>query len=676
MDREKPKFLAVGSQDRKRLVGVSLFIFFLFSILLIQFFRIQIVEGGKWSKKAKAQHQFLVIEPFKRGLFFSNTSLQPGHPDIAQPFVIDVPKFHLYIDPESIPASCKQEMGKMICTYLKIEGKEKEKLLAQFEKKSRSRKLAMWVEKEVHDAIQRWWQGYASQKHLPRNALFFVKDYKRSYPFGKLLGQVLHTVREDRDEKTYQTIPTGGLEMIFNNYLSGSVGKRLMLRSPRHPLDAGQILSLPEDGADVYLTINHYLQAVAEEEIQKAVQKAGAKSGWAIMMEPRTGEIFALAQYPWFEPARYSQYFNDAVLQEHTKIKAVTDPFEPGSIMKPLTLAIALKANMELKKQGKKPIFIPQEKMETSPMKVPGRSKPLKDLRVHRFLNMPLALQKSSNVYMGKLVHRILETLGTDWYRSCLHDIFGFGTKTGVELPSESSGLLPTPGKKYASGALEWSVPTPYSLAMGHNLLANSFQVLRCYAILANGGYDVKPTLVRKIIKKKRDGTQEILLDNTLPERVKGFARLLEPEIVSDVIKAMKYVTKPGGSASKADIYGYTEAGKSGTSEKIVNGIYSKKDHISTFVGFAPVSNPRFVLMIVIDEPEFKYVPGVGKNQHGGQCATPPFREIGLRTLQYLGVEPDDPHGYPIGDPRYDPNKADWVKEAQELRELYLQWNG
>ena len=120
--------------------------------------------------------------------------------------------------------------------------------------------------------------------------------------------------------------------------------------------------------------------------------------------------------------------------------------------------------------------------------------------------------------------------------------------------------------------------------------------------------------------------------------------------------QALKYVTKPGGSATRADIYGYTEAGKTATSEKIVNGTYSKTDHISTFIGFAPVHHPQFVLLIAIDEPEFKYIPGIGKNQLGGVCAAPAFREIGLRTLQYLGIEPDDPHGYPAGDPRRPPH--------------------
>ena len=138
----------------------------------------------------------------------------------------------------------------------------------------------------------------------------------------------------------------------------------------------------------------------------------------------------------------------------------------------------------------------------------------------------------------------------------------------------------------------------------------------------------------------------------------------------------MKYVTKPRGSSPKGDIQGYTEVGKTGTSEKIVGGTYSKKNHISTFIGFAPAKDPRFVLLIAIDEPEFKYIPGVGRNQMGGNCSAPAFREIGLRALQYLGVEPDDPFGYPVGDPRRDETKADWIKETKALQELYDQWNG
>lgn len=660
--------------SRKRLVAVSIVLFFFFSLLIIAFFKIQVIEQEKWERRAKAQHQLVVTEPFKRGLFYSNTALKQGHPETPQAFVIDVAKFHLFADPQSIPPEWRQEIASQLATLLGEETTTR--IREQLEKKSRSRKLALWLEKEHMERIQSWWSRYAKSKKLARNALFFVQDYKRSYPFKKLLGPVLHTVREEKDQLSHQPIPTGGLELIFDKVLRGKEGKRLILRSPRHALETGQILSQPEDGCDVYLTINHYLQAVAEEGIARAVRSAQAKAGWAILMDPHTGEIWALAQYPYFEPEHYRSYFNDKQLLEHTKVKAITDPFEPGSTMKPLTVALALKANAELQRQGKPPLFSPEEKISTLSGIFPGRSKPISDTRKHPYLNMDLALQKSSNIYPARLVQRIIASLGDKWYRQALEEVFGFGLKVGIELPSESPGRLPVPGRLHQNGRPEWSTPTPFSIAFGHNILANSLQMVKAYAILANGGYSVKPTLVRKIVRRSKEGAEEILLDHTGAQRVEQRTRVLDQEIVDRVVRSMRMVTKPGGTASKADIYGYTEAGKTATTEKIVGGTYSKKDHISSFIGFAPTTSSCFVLMVVVDDPQWKYIPGLGKNHQGGNCCSQAFVEIGLKTLQYLGVEPDDPCGYPLGDPRRDENQADGLKEVKALKELYQQWNG
>jgi cell division protein FtsI (penicillin-binding protein 3) len=287
---------------------------------------------------------------------------------------------------------------------------------------------------------------------------------------------------------------------------------------------------------------------------------------------------------------------------------------------------------------------------------------------------MDMGMQKSSNIYMGRLAQKIVGRLGNEWYRRNLNQLFGFGQKTHVELPAESPGLLPTPGKLYSNGVLEWSVPTPFSLAMGYNILATSMQILRAYAVLANGGYLVNPTLVRKIIKKGLSG-EEILVDHTGKEWIESFPRVLEEDIVKRVLTAMRYVTKPGGTACKADIPGYTEVGKTSTTEKIVNGIYSKKVHCATFAGFTPVNNPAFVLVVMIDEPEYSYVPGLGKNHHGGNCTAHVFREIGKRSLEYLGIPPDDPYGYPYGDPRSQPSKTEWMAETRKLQEKYNTWN-
>jgi cell division protein FtsI (penicillin-binding protein 3) len=643
-----------------RLVFVAVGLCALFSLLIIQFFKIQILEGEKWTKAAQRQHQFLLVEPASRGLFYSNTSIKQGHPEELQSFVIDVPNFHLFVDPSAITPSLRTEFSSHLFKILRLEGNDKEKIASQLEKKSRNRKLRSGLSQEEKNKIQTWWDGFWKKNKIPRNSLYFVQDYKRSYPFGHLLGQVLHTVREESDAKTKNSVPTGGLELVFHKYLKGKEGKRLLLRSPRHPLDQGTLLSSPENGADVHLTINHYIQAIAEEEIAKAVQKANAKRGWALMMHPRTGEIYALAQYPTFNPSEYASFFQKHA--EEMQVKAHTEPYEPGSTMKPITLAICMKANAELKKRGKPPIFSPEEKVATRNGKFPGRSKPISDIHPRDFLNMDLALQKSSNIYMARMIQRVIESLGEDWYRNRLQE-FGYGIKTGIELSGESSGLLPTPGKKHPNGALEWSVPTPFSLSFGHNILVSSIQMVKSYAILANGGFDVKPTLVRKIVKKKADGTEEILLDHTSSERYKKLPRILEQEIVDRVIHSMKFVTKTGGTATKGDVPGYTEVGKTATTEKVVHGTYSKKDHISTFIGFTPAKNAEFVLLIAIDDPEFKYTPGVGKNQMGGNCAAPAFREISLRTLQYLGTEPDDPQ------------QKDWQPEIQKLKALYEQWN-
>jgi cell division protein FtsI (penicillin-binding protein 3) len=666
--------LPVHPKERKRLLVIAIGVFSLFALLMMQFFYIQIIEGEKWTKQAQRQHFLVVKEPFRRGTFYANTAVKKGHPPLPQPLVIDVPKFHLYIDPESIPAERRDEISEQLLGYLNLSIEERLQLREQFDKKSRSRKLAMWRDKASQQQIYIWWQGYARQNKIPRNALFFVKDYQRSYPFGKLLGQVLHTIQNIKDEKTQQALPTGGLELYFNRHLQGKQGKRRLMRSPRNAFETGEVIAYPEHGADIYLTINHCLQAIAEEEIEKSVKRCKAKAGWAVMMDPKTGEILALAQYPFFYPPDYQLYFNDTNLIEHTKVKAVTDANEPGSVFKPFTIAIALKANQQLLQKGEKELFSVDEKIATSNGRFPGRSKPITDTSLHYYLNMDMAVQKSSNIYMARLVERMVNRLGNEWYRRQLQQIFAIGEKTRVELPAESGGVLPVPGRYHPNGTPEWSIATPFSIAFGHNVQTNSIQLLRAYSVLANGGYLVQPTLVRKIVK--REGEKEVVLvDHTSEARRAQFPRVLEQEIVERVLTAMRYVTKPGGTSTRADVFGYTEVGKSSTPKKIVNGLYSETLYCPTFIGFTPIKDPAFVLVVTIDEPEYGYIRGIGKLHNGGNCTASVFREIAKRSLEYLGIPSDDPYGYPYGDPRYNPEKADWIKETRKLQEIYNKWN-
>jgi cell division protein FtsI (penicillin-binding protein 3) len=661
----------VVNSNQKRLVFVALSLLLLFSLLIAQYFKIQIIENEKWMKEALGQHECIVKEPFKRGAFYSNTTVKKGHPESPQPFVVDVTQFHLFGDPLSIPSQYHEEITQQLVQIASINPQVRKELVV----KSHSRRLALWLQRSTKEEILKWWTPYARKHKIPSNALFFVTDYRRSYPFGTMLGQVLHTIREMKDETTAEGLPTGGLEAYFNRYLKGKQGKRKLLRSPLNQLEIDKIIESPKDGADVYLTVNHCIQAIAEEELEKGVLACQAKGGWAVMMDPATGEILALAQYPCFDPAQYRSFFNDPDKIENSKVKAVTDAFEIGSIMKPITIAVGLKANQELKQQQKTEIFHPTDKIDGTRTLFPGRgNKPLKDIPgQHKALNMYMALQKSSNVYMAQIIDRVINSLGNEWYRKQLVDVFGFGEKSGVELPAEAIGMVPTPGKKHANGTLEWSTPTPYSLSIGYNLLVTSMQMLRAYSVFANGGFLIQPTLLRKIV------SGETVLYDSAKNRSQP-KRVLDPEIVQEIVRGMKFTTKTGGTGFLADVTGYTEAGKTGTAEKLVGGAYSNKKHISSFIGFAPASLEkracaRLVLIVSIDEPAPILTAGGAKFYMGGRCAAPIFREIAKRTLEYLGVPPDDPYGYPRGDPRYNAEKADWGKEVKDLKVLYDQWN-
>ncbi len=648
---------------KKRLVILAITVLAFFSFLILTFFKLQVTEHDKWERLARKQHYFILKEAPTRGIFYGTSRARPGQKETILPLVAEIEKYHLYIDPESIPNKLKKGMIAFLAETLGI--KDIKSFAKDFYRKSRSRRLKMWLEKSEKEEILEWWFPYAKKGKIPSNALYFAPDYQRSYPFGKLLGQVLQTTQSLKDEKTDKAIPTGGLELTFQDVLTGTMGKRRMMRSPRNPLETGDVLEEPEAGADVILTIDPTLQSIAEEELQKGVKKCKAKAGWAVMMDPQTGEILALAQYPFFDPSHYSDYFADPLLKDATRVKAISDANEPGSVVKPINMAIGLLANSELKRKGLAPLFNPDEKIDTSKGNFKGRSKPITDTHFHHYLNMWMAIQKSSNIYVALLIDKVIHKMGTDWYRNTLRDTFGFGEKTGIELPGETKGKLPLPGKKHPNGAFEWSLATPYSLAMGYNLQLNTLQILRAHSVIASRGLLVNPHIVKKIVKG----------DKILYEFNKPPTQVLDKAIAEQVVKAMKFTTKPGGTARRGDIWGYTEGGKTSTSHKLEGARYSENKHIANFVGFSPVNNPAFILVITMDEPECTYLPGIGKNHHGGNACAPVFREIGRRSLEYLGIEKDDPYGYPMQDPRYNLEKADTMLEAKKLQEMYESWN-
>lgn len=642
-----------------------------FSALIFQFFKLQVAEGNEWEEKGRKQHYFSVVEPFKRGRFFS----QPlRFWEKEEPFAIDIKKYHLFCDPALLTPLSKNGVAEALTGLLQLSKEDQDALKLSLSKKSRSKKLLSYLSPGEKGQIESWWKEYAKDRQLFRGALFFVRDWRRVYPHGHLLGQVLHTIQELKDDKTQQAAPTGGAELMFNKYVKGKLGKRRMLRSPRRSFDLGAVQEPAQDGADVYLTINPVLQGICEQEIESGVKKCGAKAGWSVMLDPFTGEVLALAQYPFFYPERYREYFNDKEKIENTKIKAITDAHEPASVMKGLTVALALLANEELEKRGAPPFFSPEEAISTAEGVFPGRRRPIKDTRLHKYLNMDMGIQKSSNIYAGKLVQAMIEKMGEKWYRARLEEVFGIGKRTGIELPAESPGNLPTPGKLHPNGKLEWSKPTPYSLAMGHNVMANSLQILSAYATIANGGYRISPTIVKKIAFSDFEGKKEVLWDNSYANRTRTFKKVLSKKITDRVTQSLKYVTKPGGGGYRGDVIGYSEAGKTGTSKKIVRGAYSSEKYVANFVGFTPAESPAFVLMVVMDEPDISFHSGQGFMYYGAQAAAPVFSKIAKRALEYLQVPPDDPLSL-IPESKRAGKLPDWQKKAKQLQEMYDKWN-
>ncbi len=642
---------------RGRSLFVGFFLLFLFSLLLINYYKIQVIEHEKWLKIADNQHHLVVKEPFHRGRIFCQGE-NDKHPRCLS---MDVLTFHIFINPLGIKDSIKEKMIEGLGFYF-----EKEKIREHFYKNSRWREIAGFISLEEKQKIENWWTSFRKEEKIASNLLTFVKDYKRSYPYDHLLGQVLSSVYKIRDEKTGKAIAISGIEKQFQEYLQGDVGKRYLMRSPKYTIDASNKHVPPKNGSDVYLTIHHGIQAICEEELKKGVENVNAKGGIALMMNPHNGKILALAQYPFFSPAKYFEYFSSKEKEEYTKPKALTDCFEPGSIIKPLTMAIALKANEEMIEREKTPIFSPFEMVRSDDFSFKGRNRPLKDIGKHKYLNMFLAIQKSSNIYPARVIEKIIDRLGPKWYSDMLRDIFGLGEKTKLELPYENPGMVPIYGKKYPNGKEQWSDPTPYSLAIGYNIMVNAVQMARAYSVFGNGGYLVQPTLIEKIVSP--DG-KEIAFKKQKKKRV------LSGEITELICQALKYPVKAGGSAELADIPGYTEGGKTSTSEKIVKGQYSKEKHCSSFIGLAPIKNPEFVLIVILDEPEKKFIKGYGTTHFGGKSAAPIFREIGKRVLERLGVEKDDPFGFSKNDPRTIIEKSDWYNETKYINSLYDSWN-
>ncbi|HEY6120403.1 MAG TPA: penicillin-binding protein [Pyrinomonadaceae bacterium] len=420
--------------------------------------------------------------------------------------------------------------------------------------------------------------------------LHYENESKRYYPNGSLAAHVLGYVGIDG-------IGLGGVERTYNEKISGAPGKLFVEKdSAGRAYESSEIPAQP--GQTIILTIDQSIQYKTEQALSDAVARAHAKSGTAIVLDPHTGEILALANAPTFDPNNVG-----SAKAEARRNWALENVYEPGSTFKIIAFSAAIERGLAK----------PDDKIDCQMGSITVAGRLVHDHKRFGSLTIAEALAKSSNVAAIKLGLRVGDPTMYEYITK-----FGFGSKTGVELPGETAGLLRQVNR--------WQPSSIGSIAIGQEVGVTPLQMVAAFGALANNGLRVSPHLVREI----RTANGSDTLYQARPEE-----RRVISEQTAITLRGMLEGVTLNGTAKKAQLDGYTAAGKTGTAQKIdpKTRTYSKTKYVASFVGFAPVGNPAAVIIVVIDEPAGSY--------HGGDVAAPVFRAIAEEVLPELGTMPD-----------------------------------
>ena len=409
------------------------------------------------------------------------------------------------------------------------------------------------------------------------------KEYRRYYPSGEMTAHIVGFTGVD--DKGLE-----GVELAFQNQLLGHPGSRSVIKDRRGQIveDVGSIRP-PQDGRDILLALDSKIQYLAYSQLKQAVTDFQAKAGGAVVIDVKSGEILALANWPTYNPNNRER-LSGAQLRN----RAITDTFEPGSVMKPFTAALALNEG--------------RVRFDTVINCAPGRltigTATISDAHPHGALTVAQVIQKSSNVGTAKIA--ALMKPQEMWE---MFDAVGFGQAPRLGFPGEVSGRL-RPWKN-------WRPIEQATMSYGHGISVSLLQMARAYTAFAREG-DVIP----------------LSLTRTEPAAVTGVP-VFSQETAREIRAMLEMAVQPGGTAPKARVSGYRVAGKTGTAYKIESGQYVRK-YIASFVGFAPVSDPRLIVAVMIDEP------GSGRH-YGGDVAGPVFANVMSGALRTLGVPQDAP---------------------------------
>jgi cell division protein FtsI (penicillin-binding protein 3) len=407
-------------------------------------------------------------------------------------------------------------------------------------------------------------------------------EYRRFYPGGEVTA---HIVGFTGDRDAGQE----GIELAQQPWLAGSPGSRRVIINRRNEaVEDVAAIRAPQAGRDLALAIDARLQYLAFRELKAAVELHKAKAGGLVILNVATGEILALANLPTYNPNR-----RDKVARDRMRNRALTDVFEPGSTLKPFTIAAALDAGR----------IRPDTVIQTAPGTMTIGSATIHDAHPQGALTVEQVIQKSSNVGAAKIALGLPSETMWEMFSEA-----GFGTPPKTGFPGEVAGRL--------RAARTWKPIEQATMAYGHGISVNLVQLARAYTMFATDG-EVKPATLFKT-------------DGFVAGRP-----VLKPETALAVRRMLELATLPGGTAPKAQVIGYRVAGKTGTAHKLEGHAYSNK-YVSAFVGFAPASQPRLIVAVMIDEP-------AGGQYYGGDVAAPVFSNVMGAALRTLGVPTDAP---------------------------------
>ena len=419
----------------------------------------------------------------------------------------------------------------------------------------------------------------------------------RQYLHGRLLSHVLGSVNAEN-------VGSAGIELRYNRDLTGVPGKIRGMKDARgHEIYDRRIETIsPLPGADIYLTVDHNIQYEVESALKWGMEEFGAASGWCVVMDPATGAILALASRPDFDPLAFGRASDAA------KVNRVTNfTYEPGSVMKVITVAGAI--DMGLVRADTK---YSTNRNDERYYRLPGDGSHVWE----PMMTVGDAVVHSSNIVVGKI--------GSDMGPKNLWTYmtrFGFGTKTGIELPGEEVGII-RDWKK-------WDKATWSRAPIGQGVSVTAIQMCSAYQAIANNGLRMKPYIVDKIVDYRGE---EVYRHTPTPA-----GRPIKESTAREMRKIMLGVASPAGTARRAAIRGYSVAGKTGTAQKVINGHYSDSLFRATFCGMVPASDPKLVILVTLDFDEKR------KFHQGGNSSGPVFRRIAIGALRYLMIPPDKP---------------------------------